>query len=69
MAEETTPRGFGPKKRLTKGKAIGVMATGGAMLVLAWFVPAPQNSTLYLVKTVVAVAAFVAMCLGSYYRP
>ncbi len=69
MAEETTPRGFGPKKRLTKGKAIGVMVAGGVLLVLAWFIPAPQDSTLYLVKTVVAVAGFAAMCLGSYYRP
>ncbi len=69
MAEETTPRSLGPKKRLTKGKAIGVMITGGVMLVVAWFVPVPQDSALYLVKTVVGVVGFAVICLGSYYRP
>ncbi len=69
MAEEETPRQLGPKKRLTKEKAIGVMVTGGVMILLAWFIPIPQDSTLYLGKTVMGVVGFVVICLGSYYRP
>lgn len=69
MAEETAEKNLGPKKRFTKGQAVGVMVIGGVLLVLPWFIQSEQGSTLQIVKTVVSVAGFVALCLGSYYRP
>jgi hypothetical protein len=68
MAEEAEKR-FGPKRRLTKGQAIGIMAVGGAMLVIPWFIQAEQGSALQIGKVLVGVAGFIALCLGSYYRP
>lgn len=69
MAEETTENTFGPKKRLTKGQAIAVMAAGGLLLVVPWFIPSEEGSTLYLVKMTLSTVGFVVLCLGSYYRP
>lgn len=69
MAEETGQKDFGPKKRLTKGQAVGLMVAGGVLLVLPWLIPSEQGSALYLVKTVISVVGFVGLCLGSYYRP
>ena len=69
MAEETTQKTFGPRKRLTKGQAIGVMVAGGVLLVVPWFIPSEQESALYLVKMTLSTVGFVVLCLGSYYRP
>jgi hypothetical protein len=69
MAEEPVQRKLGPKKRLTKSQAISVMATGGVMLVLPWFFPIAEGSSLSVVKTIVSAIGFVILCLGSYYRP
>jgi len=69
MADETTQKDFGPKKRLTKGQAVGLMVAGGVLLVLPWLIPSEQGSALYMVKTVISVVGFVGLCLGSYYRP
>lgn len=68
MAEEAK-KDFGPKKRLTKPQAIGVMVAGGILLVLPWFIPSEQGSSLQLVKTGISLAGFVVLCLGSYWRP
>lgn len=69
MAEEIERKDHGPKKRLSKGQAVGVMVTGGVLLVLPWFFPSEQGSSLQLFKTGVSLAGFVVLCLGSYYRP
>lgn len=69
MAEESAPKDFGPKKRLTKVQAVGIMVLGGVLLVVPWFIPSEQGSTMYIVKTVISVVGFVAICVGSYYRP
>ncbi len=69
MAEETTKRGFGPKKRLTKGQAISVMVAGGILIVVPWFIPSEQGSTMQILKIGVGLTGFVILCLGSYYRP
>lgn len=69
MAEETARKGLGPRKRLGKGQAIGVMITGGVLLVFPWFIPSEQGSTLHLVKMAIGVAGFILLCLGSYFRP
>ncbi len=69
MAEETQ-REVGPRKRLSKPAAIGVMVLGALMILIPWvFIPAEQGSTLQIVKTVVGVAGFVVLCVGAYYRP
>ena len=69
MAEERTQKDFGPKKRLTKSQAVSVMVAGGILLVLPWFIPSEQGSTLYYVKMAISLAGFAGLCLGSYYRP
>jgi predicted phage tail protein len=69
MAEESPQKDIGPQKRLTKAQAISVMVAGGALIVLAWFVPAEQGSALQMAKVAVGLVGFVALCLGSYYRP
>jgi len=46
MAEETARKDHGPRKRFTKGQAVGVMVTGGLLLVVPWFIPSEQGSTL-----------------------
>ncbi len=69
MAEETAQK-VGPKTRLSKKAAIGVMAAGGLMILIPWwFIPAEQGSTLQIVKTLVGVAGFAVLCIGAYYRP
>jgi hypothetical protein len=70
MAEETVQKVAGPKKRFSKGGAIGVMVLGGLMILIPWFfIPAEQGSTLQIAKTLVGVAGFAALCVGAYYRP
>lgn len=70
MSEETTQNEMGPKKRLSKSTAIGVMVAGGLMIVIPWFFfPAEQGSALQIAKTIVGVAGFCVLCVGAYYRP
>jgi hypothetical protein len=69
MAEETARKDHGPRKRLTKGQAVGVMVTGGVLLVLPWFIPSEQGSTLQLVKTGIGLVGFIGLCAGAYFRP
>jgi hypothetical protein len=68
MADEEK-KDSGPRKRLTKQQAIGVMVAGGVMLVVPWFIPAEQGTTLQAGKMLVGGAGFVVLCLGSYFRP
>jgi len=70
MSEETTQKGLGPKKHLSKNASIGVMVAGGLMILIPWFFfPTEQGSALQIVKTIVGVAGFVVLCVGAYYRP
>jgi hypothetical protein len=60
----------GPKKRISKSTAIGVMVAGGLMIVIPWFfVPSGQESSFQIVKTVVGAVGFCILCVGAYYRP
>ena len=69
MAEETEKKDLGPKKRLSKPQAIGVMIVGGILMVLAWVVPAEQGTTPHLIKVAIGLVGFVGLCLGAYFRP
>lgn len=69
MAEETAQKDHGPRKRLTKAQAVSIMVVGGAMLVLVWFIPAEQGSSLQMVKVGIGLLGFLVVCLGSYFRP
>jgi hypothetical protein len=69
MAEETAQKNLGPKKRLTKSQAIGVMITGGVLVVIPWLIASESGSALQMVKMGIGLVGFVALCLGSYYRP
>jgi len=70
MSEETIQAPVGPKKRISKSTAIGVMVAGGLMIVIPWFFfPAEQGSAVQIVKTVVGAAGFCILCVGAYYRP
>lgn len=70
MSEETTQAPVGPRKRISKSTAIGVMVVGGLMIVIPWFFfPAEQGSSVQIVKTVVGAAGFCILCVGAYYRP
>jgi hypothetical protein len=70
MSEETIQAPVGPRKRLSKNTAIGVMVAGGLMIVIPWFFfPAEQGSAVQIVKTVVGAAGFCILCVGAYYRP
>jgi len=64
MADEEK-KDFGPRKRLTKPQAIGVMVAGGVMLVVPWFISAESGTTLQAGKMLVGAAGFVVLCLGN----
>ena len=70
MNGQTIQEVIGPKKRLSKAAAVGVMVAGGLLILIPWFfVSAEQGSSVHLVKTLVGVTGFVVLCLGAYYRP
>lgn len=70
MSEETTQKGLGPKKHLSKNGSIGAMVAGGLMIAIPWFFfPAEQGSAMQIVKTIVGVAGFAILCAGAYFRP
>jgi hypothetical protein len=45
------------------------MVTGGLLLVVPWFIPSEQGSTLQVVKTGISLAGLVGLCVGAYFRP
>jgi len=70
MSEEANQAQVGPKKRLSKNSAIGIMVAGGLMIVIPWFLlPSEQGSALQIGKTIVGAAGFCILCVGAYYRP
>jgi hypothetical protein len=69
MAEENVQKKVGPKNRLTKPQAIGIMVAGGVLILLAWFVPAEQGTTFHLIKVGIGLLGFVGLCVGAYLRP
>jgi hypothetical protein len=71
MAEETMEnKELGPKKRLGKQASIGVMVTGGLLILIPWFFfPVEQGSAAQIVKTIVGVGGFCILCAGAYFRP
>ncbi|HSB72440.1 MAG TPA: hypothetical protein VLT62_24185 [Candidatus Methylomirabilis sp.] len=69
MAEETTAKALGPKKRLTKPQAVAVMVVGGIMMVLPMFITTDQGSTAHMLKIGVGFVGFCVLCAGAYLRP
>lgn len=69
MVDETEQKQFGPKKRLTRSQAIAVMVGGAALLILPWFIPSGQGSSLYAAKMALSTVGFIMLCVGSYFRP
>lgn len=69
MAEESSQKDFGPKKRLTKTQAVAVMVIGIVILLLPMIIPSEQGSTLHVVKVVVGVAGLAILFVGLYLRP
>jgi hypothetical protein len=59
----------GPKTRWSKALAISVMTGGGALILIPWFITAPEDSALHIVKVVVGLLGFVTLCIGAYKRP
>ncbi len=68
MAEQMTNR-VGPKKHLTRMQSIVVMVLGAAMILIPWMIKVEPGTSLYFGKVCVGLVGFVALCLGSYYRP
>jgi hypothetical protein len=69
MAEDSEKKDLGTGKRLSKSQAIGIMVASGVLIVLAWFIPAEQGSTFYMIKVGIGLLGFVGLCAGAYYRP
>lgn len=70
MSEETIQKDLAPRKHLSKTASVAVMVVGGLLILIPWFFfPAEQGSTLQILKTIVGVVGFVALCVGAYYRP
>jgi protein-S-isoprenylcysteine O-methyltransferase Ste14 len=67
--EEKTSKEFAPKKQLTKGQFIAVMAVGGLMLLLSIVIPTAPDSTGHTVKIIVGILGLLVLCVGAYFRP
>ena len=67
--DEKTSTEFAPKKQLTKGQMVAVMAVGGLMFLLAIIIPAERGSTGFTIKIIVAMLGLVVACVGSVLRP
>ena len=64
-----TQQTYGPKKPFAKNLAVRVMIAGGIILVVPWFIPSEQGSTLQFLKAGLYLIGLIAFCLGAYFRP
>jgi protein-S-isoprenylcysteine O-methyltransferase Ste14 len=60
---------FTPKKLLTKGQFIAVMAVGGLMLLLSIVIQTAPDSTGHTIKIIVGILGLLVLCGGAYFRP
>jgi uncharacterized membrane protein YccC len=67
--DEKTSTEFAPKKHLTKGQAITVMAVGVLMLLLSMVIPTENPSTVHSIKVLVGILGCCVVCVGAYLRP
>jgi uncharacterized membrane protein HdeD (DUF308 family) len=67
--DEKTSTGFVPKKQLTKGQMIAVVAVGGLMLLLSIVIPTEKPSTAYTIKVIVGMVGFCLIVVGMAFRP
>ena len=68
MDERTLSKSV-PKKQLTKGQAITIMAVGGLMLLLSIVIPTGEESTAHTIKVVVGFLGVGVLCVGAWLRP
>ncbi len=69
MAEAVSNE-VGPKKKLSKPRAVTVMVVGALMILIPWFFfPVEQGSSAQIVKTLIGVIGFAVLCAGAYFRP
>ena len=69
MDEKITSTEFAPKKQLTKGQMIAVMAVGRLMLLLSIVIPTESDSTAHTIKIIVGILGLCVLCVGGYFRP
>ncbi len=69
MDEKIESTKFVPKKHLTKGQAIVVMAVGGFMLLLSIVIPTENPSTAHTIKVIVGIVGVFVICVGAWLRP
>jgi len=67
--DEKTSTEFAPKKQLTKGQMIALVAVGGLMLLLSIVIPTEKPSTAYTIKVIVGMAGFCLILVGTAFRP
>ena len=67
--DEKTSKEFAPKKQLTKGQMVAVMAVGGLMLLLSIVIPTENPSTVHTIKVIVGILGVCVICVGAWLRP
>ena len=67
--DEKTSTVFVPKKLLTKGQMIAVIAVGGLMLLLSIVVPTEIPSTAHTIKVIVGIVGVLVICVGLWLQP
>ena len=68
MDKKTLPKPV-PKKQLTKGQAITLMAVGGLMLLLSIVIPTEPDSNAHTLKVVVGFLGLCVGLVGAVFRP
>jgi hypothetical protein len=58
-----------PKKQLTMQQAIGLMVIGGALLLLAIFIPTEPGTSAQMWKVLMGFVGFCIIGVGAYLRP
>jgi hypothetical protein len=67
--EENTSKGWVPKRQLTMGQTIAVIAVGGLMLLLSIVIPTESPSTAHTIKVIVGILGFIIGLVGLSLRP
>jgi len=69
MDEKKASTEFAPKKQLTKGQMIAVIAVGGLMLLLSIVIPTEPDSTAHTIKVIVGILGVCIIIAGLAFRP
>lgn len=67
--EESTSKGWVPKRQFTMGEMTAVTAVGGLMLLMSIVIPTENPSTAHTVKVIVGMLGFIIGMVGVMYRP